>query len=144
MAGVIGQEKGVKRSFIDLQFTSYYKTPLQNILRKMYVNEDGCWIFTGTTDPVRGYGQVRILGKTYKVHRFVAHCFYGIRMESEFVVSHNCNRRNCINPFHLHVGDQSDNLYHAVESGRWHGKGYNDLKKPDWGKWPNSKSTEEN
>lgn len=96
-----------------------WRDSLRIVLRKMYVDDDGCWIWTGYTDPKTKYGQIRIGYKLYKVHRFIAYCFYGLDINNlKLDACHSCDIRNCINPLHIWVGTRGDNFRDAAKKGR--------------------------
>ena len=70
-----------------------------------------------------GYGQVRHLGKMEKAHR-VAFCMsMGIPISEikGLVVMHKCDNRGCVNPDHLSLGTQADNILDMVSKGRQRG-----------------------
>lgn len=117
---------------------------LQKLLRMMYVNENGCWIFTGYIDPETGYGQLNLFyNKKVKPHRFMAYCFLGLDLFNlKIQACHSCDVRECINPMHLWLGTKSENFKDSAQKGRWHsdghyGKHINHLKEKDWGKYKN-------
>lgn len=82
------------------------------------VNESGCWIWTGSR-LTSGYGQsVRIdaserwkLGKPVQegAHRVSYKLFKGSIPKGK-LVRHTCDVKLCVNPEHLLVGTQVDNM----------------------------------
>lgn len=59
-----------------------------------------------------GYLSARYQGCTTSAHR-VAYCkYHGIPLASiqDRVIRHKCDNRRCINPYHLEIGSQSDNM----------------------------------
>ena len=77
-----------------------------------------CWLWTAGTMP-RGYGMFTPHGRgsqTY-AHRFSYELVNGPVPEG-MVVRHTCDVRNCVNPSHLDVGTQADNLRDMKERGR--------------------------
>lgn len=101
---------------------------LKIALSKMFVDDNGCWLYFGFVDKQTGYGQIRIGYKLYKVHRFVANCFYDFDIHNlKIQINHECDIRNCINPFHLKIGDKSSNFQDAVAKGRWHNNKSNNV-----------------
>ena len=76
---------------------------------KYTVNDNGCWLFAGCKDG-SGYGILQFKGKTYRAHRYNFLRFKG-DIEDGLVVRHTCKKqRDCINPQHLLVGTQQDNI----------------------------------
>lgn len=84
-------------------------------LLSMVEKTSGCWLFQGTS--LRGYGQFRYMGKTQLAHRASYMLFVG-PIEPGLYVCHKCDVRSCINPDHLFLGTQSDNMKDCVSKGR--------------------------
>jgi hypothetical protein len=77
----------------------------------------GCWIWTGSKDS-KGYGKVKIGGRTERVHRIIFETFIGGPLPRGLVLDHyrlNPGPRNapcsraCVNPMHLMPTTQRDN-----------------------------------
>lgn len=66
----------------------------------------------------RGYGQLVYQNKTRKAHRVSYEIHVG-PIPRGMVVRHKCDNPPCVNPAHLEIGTQSDNVSDAVERGRW-------------------------
>jgi hypothetical protein len=90
--------------------------PLQfaNLLDRMSFNwNTQCWNWK--LSKVRdGYGRVSYKGKLYLAHRLSLYLYGGITwdelQEPSRVVMHTCDNPMCINPNHLRVGSQLDNI----------------------------------
>lgn len=67
-----------------------------------------------------GYAYVRHSGKRVRLHRLIYCQKAGVALEDidGLVVRHTCDNAWCINPEHLIIGTQADNIRDAVERGR--------------------------
>lgn len=79
--------------------------------------ESGCWIYNGCKTP-RGYPLIRAFGKMRNASRVVAHIYHGLDIEDENLVArHLCNNTSCVNPEHIAVGSQWDNMQDRRKAG---------------------------
>lgn len=76
----------------------------------------GCWIWTAGRG-TRGYGQFSIGGRNHSSHRASYEIQYGSIPEGLSVL-HRCDNPACVNPSHLFVGTQKDNMVDMVQKGR--------------------------
>ena len=76
----------------------------------------GCWIWKG---PIRhdGYGSYHYLKKTTLAHRWAYADQIGPIPEGLFLC-HRCDNPPCVNPSHLFVGTQADNIKDCENKGR--------------------------
>ena len=84
---------------------------------KIEVAEPGCWIWTGHRLK-GGYGMIartRRLGPT-TAHRFAYECLVGPIPDGQ-QLDHLCRTRSCVNPGHLEVVTQTENIRRGVGFG---------------------------
>ena len=77
---------------------------------------DGCWLWTASRHPA-GYGQFRAGGRARQAHRVIL-VLTGTLVPDDAVVRHVCDNPPCVNPSHLRVGTQSDNILDSYDKGR--------------------------
>lgn len=87
--------------------------PMRFFEKVVYGMSD-CWYWRGCTDNL-GYGHMNILGEV-KAHRVSWRLFRGD--PGDKMVLHKCDVRNCVNPDHLFLGTQTDNMRDCVAKGR--------------------------
>ena len=75
-----------------------------------------CWNWTGFKDR-RGYGMLRFNGGKQLAHRLAFLFTFGTIPDGMFVL-HKCDNPSCVNPKHLWLGTQQDNIEDAVRKGR--------------------------
>ena len=80
------------------------------------IPEAGCWIWTGSTQ-VRGYGELLSNNKKYLAHRASYEVFVG-PIPKGLYVCHACDNVFCVNPSHLFLGTQKQNLQDMKAKGR--------------------------
>jgi hypothetical protein len=75
---------------------------------------DGCWYWTGAKLP-NGYGAVGLYDTSYYAHRVAWAIYYG---DTTKFVLHKCDNPPCVNPAHLFLGTQLDNMHDCTSKGR--------------------------
>lgn len=96
-----------------------------------------CWIWQAGCSE-RGYGRYHIIDRDFAAHR-IAYVLHYKKDPLEFGVLHSCDNPRCVNPKHLFLGTNNDNVQDKVKKGRqarptnkWKGK-----ERPEIKKWNN-------
>ena len=80
------------------------------------ITETGCWIWKMSVDRV-GYGHEWVGGKLRQAHRVSYETHIG-PIPHGMKVLHKCDVRACINPSHLFLGTQKENIQDCKKKGR--------------------------
>lgn len=101
--------------------------------------DDDCWLWIGART-AGGYphiSSVTLYGekRTYPYgHRTVWALEHGRWPTDTEVVRHRCDNCSCVNPRHLEIGSQAQNMQERPRSGRWWGTGVGKLT-PEQVRW---------
>jgi hypothetical protein len=77
---------------------------------------DDCWLWNAGRFH-DGYGRVRVSRKMRRAHRMGWEAENG-PIPQGMVIRHKCDTPLCVNPAHLELGTQADNVRDCVERGR--------------------------
>ena len=80
------------------------------------IPESGCWVWMSTIHE-NGYGRVCAGKKPFYAHRVSYEQKYG-PIPSGMMALHHCDVRCCVNPDHIFVGTQQNNMTDKVRKNR--------------------------
>lgn len=98
----------------------------QDVLERFWTKtrrlDNGCIVWLGAKRDNKGYGSFSMNGKNHRSHR-VAYSFVNGEIPINMVVMHACDRPSCVNPQHLSIGTQEENVKDMINKGRhWNKK----------------------
>lgn len=79
--------------------------------QKFIKRDSGCWKWVASisTGKYGGYGSFRFKGKMCRAHR-ISWILYRGPIPPNMDILHRCNNKKCVNPEHLYVGTQYENV----------------------------------
>lgn len=87
--------------------------------------ETGCWIWQrarasrdAMLAPDRGYGCLKVAGKVVTAHKFAYEREYG-PVKAGLQIRHQCHRTLCVNPSHMLLGTNQQNVQDRIDAGRY-------------------------
>ena len=93
---------------------------MDRFFKKVIKQDSGCWEWQGARTKVKGkpwHGVLKRNGQGYLAHRFSWILHNGPIPQGQFVL-HRCDNPICVNPNHLFLGTQQDNVQDMMNKGR--------------------------
>lgn len=92
---------------------------ISRLKSSMVISATGCWEWSKFRK--NGYGVAGLNGRLEQAHRASWMVFKG-EIPEDMQINHKCNNRPCINPDHLYIGDQLQNMKDMSDAnrGKWH------------------------
>lgn len=75
-----------------------------------------CWLWTGATT-YGGYGVIGLGRRLVRAHRYAYEASNG-PIDARLVIRHKCDTPACVNPDHLEIGTQKQNVGDMLDRGR--------------------------
>lgn len=80
----------------------------------------GCFEFQRSREKKKGYGRLHYQGKVVGAHRLVLEHELGRSLRIGEQANHTCHNPKCVDPDHIYVGTQIDNIRDRVDAKRSH------------------------
>jgi hypothetical protein len=78
----------------------------------------GCWLWLGAKHQKFGYGKIGYDNRKYQAAHRASYSVFNGEIPDGMLVRHKCDNPYCVNPDHLEVGTDADNMADMVRRGR--------------------------
>jgi len=109
--------KRSNKRFCSISCFNSRKNPIEIFFKNISKDNhpDGCWIWEGRKDK-DGYG-ILWNKKAIKAHRYSME-LHGNKVPHDMLACHHCDNPPCVNPEHLFIGTNLDNVQDSIKKGR--------------------------
>lgn len=104
-----------------LSDAAYNTRWMKRALGKVEQNHNGCWLWKGSLRE-NGYGSTNHRGRTILAHRAIYMLTYEVQLTAKQLVCHTCDVPSCVNPCHLWIGTNQENIRDASAKKRLPGQ----------------------
>lgn len=111
----------------------------ERVMESILIDEAGCWNWSGATKGKTGYGHLSVYNKSFAAHRYSWMAYNG-EIPKKMFVCHKCDNRLCVNPEHLFLGNNADNMRDCVSKKRNYSPFGQSGEKNYWAKLTNSQA----
>lgn len=106
----------IKKRYKEKRIPKRRITPKERFLNKIIISKNGCWEWIARKNK-GGYGTFQLNKKPILAHRFSYLIFKG-EFFNGLLVCHKCDNPKCVNPEHLWLGTQKENMLDCYKKGR--------------------------
>lgn len=90
-------------------------------------NNNECWNWNALRNP-EGYGRFGLQYKNWRAHRLSWMLANNKEIPEGMCILHKCDNPSCVNPAHLWLGTDNDNVQDAYNKGRKNDRGENSAR----------------
>lgn len=101
-----------------MEHSKYIAKALGRFQTKYTIIDNGCWIWTSVIESHSGRGRFYFQQGNVQAHRFSAEYLKPYPLKDSDVVCHHCDNPICVNPNHLFIGKQKDNIQDMIKKDR--------------------------
>lgn len=113
----IRRERPHARPWGHTESPDYPQVALKRLMAKVTIAASGCWEYTGTPKRKR-YGSIGYANRSMLPHR-LSWLLHKSEIPPGLNVLHECDNTRCVNPAHLFLGTQQDNVDDCISKGRF-------------------------
>ncbi len=96
---------------------NYLESSKKRFFKYVEKKQDSCWLWSGALS-TGGYGRFVYKRKIWPASRMIWTWEFG-EIPDKMMVCHKCDEPACVNPSHLFLGTQKDNMQDMLNKGRW-------------------------